>query len=146
VATAELGTDGGQLHLAVGSPTEDLGSVRDAGMVTMTRIDPQTARPEPGAQPGAWSQESAGVGGAPESGDRFGAGLASAQLSQPEDDEELSWAVALATVPGEDLGSVRDAGTAHLGVAPGPGTVSLVPPVAQSGAGSGMQAQRMLVG
>jgi hypothetical protein len=53
--------------------------------------------------------------------------------------------VALATVPG-DLGTVAGAGTAHLRVPPGAGTVSLEPPVAQAGAGAGMQAERMLVG
>ena len=80
------------------------------------------------------------------SGDRFGSAVASAQLSELEDDDDVIWAVVLATVPGEDLSSVSDAGMAHLGVPPGPGTVSLVPPVTQQGAGSGMQPQHMLVG
>jgi len=115
-------------------------------MVTMTRIDPQTAAPEPGSQPGSWSQDSAGVSGVPETGDRFGSGVTGVQLSQPSDDDDSSWAVALATVAGEDLGNVADAGMAYLGEPPGRGSVSLVPPIAQSGAGSGIAGMHMLLG
>jgi hypothetical protein len=145
VATAEFGADAGGTHLVVGSPAEDLGGARDAGMVTMTRINPVTGSPASGTQPSGWSQDASGVGGAAETGDRFGTSLAGVQLYQPEDDEDVSWAVILATVPGEDLGSVADAGMAHLGL-PGSETISLVPPVAQAAAGAGAQPQRMLVG
>lgn len=146
LATGEFGTDAGQTHLLVGSPGEDLGRTVDAGMVTMTRLDPQTARPLAGSQPGAWSQDSTGVSGAAERGDRFGATVSAVQLSVISDDDDITWAVALATVPGEDLGSTQDAGLAHLGVPPGPGTITLQAPVVQSGAGAAMSGMRMLVG
>jgi len=52
--------------------------------------------------------------GAPETGDRFGE--------------------ALVAVPGEDRGSVADAGMAYLGLAPGTGrSVQLLPPDPQRG-------------
>jgi hypothetical protein len=144
VATGEFGTE--RLHLVVSSPTEDLGTISDAGMVTMTRIDPQTAIPLTGAQPGPWTQDSPGVAGAPETGDRFGSGVTGVQLSQPVDDEDPNWAVALVNVAGEDIGNASNAGIAYLGVPPGQGSVSLLPTTAQTGAGSGMVGMHMLLG
>lgn len=84
--------------------------------------------------------------GVAEAGDRFGSAVTSVQLSQPADDDDVSWAVAVATVPDENIGSIVDAGMAHVGVPPGPGTVGLVAPGAHTGAGSGMVGMQMLVG
>lgn len=79
----------------VGGPDEDIGSVRDAGTVHMFRF--------PGAVSLAgvqgFDQGTAGVAGAPEAGDRFGASLGTFAQLEP-----------LVGVPGEDIGSVRDAG------------------------------------
>ncbi|MGH3489464.1 MAG: hypothetical protein ACRDP8_16360, partial [Actinopolymorphaceae bacterium] len=144
VATGEFGAE--RLHLVASSPTEDLGTIRDAGMVTMTRIDPQTGTTLPGAQPGSWTQGSAGVAGTPETGDRFGSGVTGAQLSQPVDDEDPNWAVLLVSVAGENVGNASDAGMAYLGVPAGQGSVGLSPPTPQSGAGSGMAGMHMLLG
>lgn len=143
--------DGGGPDVVVGLPSYDLpgkpdasaivvllvGSVVDAGMVTMTRIE-RFGTPATGAQPRAWSQDSAGVTGVPERGDRFGAMASAVELTALEDDDDVLWAVNLVTVPGEDLGSVTDAGMAYLGFTPGKGSVALVPPVAQTGAGLSM--------
>jgi hypothetical protein len=103
----------------------------------MTFIN-QDGTPRSGAQPGAWTQDSTGVAGGVERGDRFGATLSSVQLTTPEDDDDLVWPVTLVTVPREDVNGVVDAGIAYLGVAPGVGSVALVPPTLQAGAGLGM--------
>lgn len=81
--------------LAVGSPTEDDGSVADTGSVTMftnksSRLVPRTA----------FSQDTSGVPGVNEAGDRFGHSLAFQGRSGN------LWV----GVPSEDLGSVADAG------------------------------------
>lgn len=146
VATAEYGTDSGRQHVAVGAPLENLGTVVDAGMVTMTLIDIQTAMPVPGSQPDAWHQDSTGVGGVPERGDRLGSSLGSVQLATVQEDEDLVWALMLVNVEGEDRGTTADAGMAYLGVAPGNGSVELLPPSIQAGAGLGMLGMQMLVG
>jgi hypothetical protein len=147
VLTAELGPLTARLRLAVGSPGEDLGTVRDAGMVSVTTVgERQDGTPAPGTQPGGWTQDSVGVSGRAEAGDRFGAGLEGTQLAREVLDEDSAWGLALVTVPGEDIGAVRDSGMAHLGLAPGAGSVPLVPPRAQTGSGSGLVGSQMLVG
>jgi hypothetical protein len=147
VLTAELGPLTARLRLAVGSPGEDLGRVRDAGMVSVTTVgERQDGTPAQGAQPGGWTQDSAGVSGRAEAGDRFGSGLEGSQLATLVLDEDSVWGLALVTVPGEDIGRVRDSGMAHLGLAPGGGSVPLVPPRAQTGSGQGLVGSQMLVG
>jgi hypothetical protein len=79
----------------VGDPDEDIGSARDAGSVTLlasTDDDPHFDAAY------GQSQASPGVAGAPEPGDRFGAAV------------NAFFALSIVGVPGEDLGSVRDAG------------------------------------
>ncbi len=98
VATAEFGTDGGRLHLAVGSPTENLGRVRDAGMLTITSHDPETAEPLP-ARSSALVAGLRGCGGVPHTRRRVRSSGRRGQLSQPVDDEDEP-GVVLATVPG----------------------------------------------
>jgi hypothetical protein len=82
--------------VAVGSPGEDVGSVTDAGSVTLfasvsTGLVPRTA----------FTQNTAQVAGAPEPGDRFGTSVA----FRPGPSPTLAIGV-----PYEDVGSVRDAG------------------------------------
>lgn len=74
----------GELITLVGSPGEDVGSVRDAGMVQAvgTSTNP------------SWTQSSAGIPGAPETGDRMGATLS----------DRLAGAGPLVGMPGEDGG------------------------------------------
>ncbi len=137
VVQGDFGQDNGQRRLVAASPGEDIGSTRDGGMLAMTRIG-EDGRPQNGSQVGGWTQNSAGVSGVVERGDRFGSRLSSVQLTTEVDDGDLIWPVVLVTVPNEDVGSVADAGLAYLGVAPGAGSVVLVPPVLQSGAGLGL--------
>lgn len=134
VLAGEFGQTSGAhpLDLVATAPLEDLGSTADAGMLSMTLIT-SDGGPFSEGQPGAWTQDSAGVAGTAERGDRFGAALSSVQLATP-----TAWSVTMVTVPREDIGSVADAGMAYLGVAPGSGSVALVPPVLQTGAGLGM--------
>jgi hypothetical protein len=139
--TDEFGSDAGRLHLVVGSPREDLGRTVDAGMVTMTTME-RRGIPAAGPRYRAWTQDSPGVSGTAEAGDRFGAALSSVQLTTLEDDDDVIWSVVLATVPGEDLASRNGAGMAELGIPPGIRSVGLVPPRIQAGAGSGMSPMR----
>ena len=74
----------GDLHVLVSTPGEDIGSIRDAGMVQVVGASNHPA----------WSQASEGVPGTPETGDRMGATL-SAQLARVGP---------LIGVPGEDDG------------------------------------------
>ncbi|GAA2760762.1 integrin alpha [Actinopolymorpha rutila] len=93
--------------LWIGVPGEDVGSLADAGMVNTfgdTNEDGIPAEPGP-----AYTQNSTGPGGpvagSAEAGDRFGAALASYPPSEDSDTD-----VVLIGAPGEDLGSIRDAG------------------------------------
>ena len=144
VLTGEFGAE--RLHLAVGAPGENLGSARDAGMVSVTRIRPEDGVPASGAQPAGWTQDGPGVTGRAETGDGFGAVLAGIQLATVQQDEDSVWAVVLVTVPGEDGGATSNSGMAHLGMPPGAGSVPLIAPVTQAGAGAGMIGQQMLLG
>jgi FG-GAP repeat len=54
-------------HLAVGAASEDIGSAADAGSVQLFSSNGVTVTPGVGL-----SQDTAGVGGSPETGDRFG--------------------------------------------------------------------------
>ncbi len=151
VTTGEFGRVGGGLQKIVATaPAEDLGRRVDAGLLTMTSIDEQTARPAAVPQPGAWTQDSTGVSGAAENGDRFASAVSGVQLTRyvAEDgdgEEDLGWPITLVTVPYENVGSVVDGGLAYLGVAPGAGSVVLLPPVNQTGAGVGMVPMTMAI-
>jgi hypothetical protein len=76
-----------------GVPGEDVGSAVDAGMVVAGTIDGIT-------------QNNEGVPGAPESGDQFGTSLAVYRSHQYEPTHEFLYI----GVPGEDLGTAKDAG------------------------------------
>jgi len=88
--------------LAVGAPTEDIGAMADAGAAYLFRTDDDEL-----PLPQRWSvnQDTTSVAGTAESGDRFGATLA---LGGPWRDG-LGEPVVVGA-PGEDVGSVADAG------------------------------------
>lgn len=109
------------IELAVGVPNEDIGSAGDAGMVHLFATDDDELPP-----PQRWSanQNSAGVDGTAEVGDRFGSVL---MLGGPWRDglgEPL-----VVGLPGEDIGTTKDAGAAQVfgdaASAPGNGDVFL---------------------
>jgi len=145
VVTGEFGADNGERQIAISAPGEDLPGGQDAGMVSVTRTD-ENGKPASGAQPGGWTQDSARVSGAVERGDRFGAAASWVQLDRGEDDDDVVWPVLMLTVPGEDVGSVVNAGMAYLGLAPGKGSVPLTPPSLQAGAGDGMVGMQIAIG
>jgi hypothetical protein len=86
-------------QLAIGSPGEDVGSVKDAGSVTVLKRTDKTAYP-----PIVLTQATKGVAGSVETGDEFGADVAY------RGDRTLAIGI-----PGEDLGSVVDAGSVQIG-------------------------------
>jgi hypothetical protein len=94
------GVDG--YTLVVGAPGEDLDGNADAGLVHLAR-DLVSDTP--------LSQDSPGVDGAVEPGDRFGAGLALASYCEHDGPSHVQLAVG---VPFEDFGSVANVGMAHL--------------------------------
>ncbi|WP_344018234.1 hypothetical protein, partial [Microlunatus capsulatus] len=143
VLSAELGLGSGRRHLVVGSPGEDLGGVVDAGALSTSRVDVATGATLAGTG-AAWSQDAVGVAGRAERGDGFAASVAGVLLTRPLDDEDPV-PVLLVTVPGEDDGAVPGTGMAHLGL-PGVGSLALVPPVLQPGAGTGLVGARTLPG
>jgi hypothetical protein len=99
------------VRLFVGTPREDLAGKADAGGVVQLGYTPPTG---PGGHgrlvtSGAlfWTQDSAGVAGAPEAGDLFGSATESLDLTTAGIPTFVTGA------PGEDLGSVKDAGAGY---------------------------------
>jgi hypothetical protein len=97
---------------AFGAPWEDIGSLQDAGLVTFLNAGfvgefSETGQYWPGY---AISQNSPGVPGAAESGDRFGASLATAGY-RCRVDARGGYAIGS---PGEDIGGLQDAGAVVL--------------------------------
>ncbi|MFA1547599.1 hypothetical protein [Actinomadura chokoriensis] len=88
--------------LVVGAPGEDLGGHQNAGMVHLAR---NLANDTP------LSQDSAGVDGATESGDQFGASLALSSFCEHDGPSHVRLAVG---TPFEDIGTAGDAGMVHL--------------------------------
>jgi len=87
-------------HVAVGSPGEDIGSAVDAGSVTVFADGPTGLKAIAGL-----TQNTAGVFGAAETGDRFGFSLAMRPATNGVSSPEL-----VVSVPYEDIGSTTDAG------------------------------------
>ena len=87
----------------IGVPGEDVGSIVDAGIATigLTR---------------AVSQDSPGIPGGAERGDRFAAGVAYARIYNWDSEADAqSWLDLVAVgSPGEDIGSLSDAGSVHF--------------------------------
>ena len=88
---------------AIGAPGEDVGSIVDAGTVTWELT-------------GSMSQNTAGVPGAAERGDQFGAAVSSRIVKDYNEEIEEYQTVPLFVVgaPGEDIGTLKDAGAAVL--------------------------------
>ena len=94
---------GGTVDAAVGTPNEDIGSIVDAGSVTIVRDIYDQA--DGGVD---YHQNSPGVPGTAEAGDRFGRSLDTVRLG-------VSSVSYLAVgVPTEDIGSQRNAGMVQL--------------------------------
>jgi hypothetical protein len=94
----------------IGVPGEDLGTVKDAGMVE--RYDP--ASPDHAAQCYSLTQDSPGMSGSAEAGDRFGAALG--EFHYVGDDARngyYPYELAIG-VPGEDTGSHPNSGFVNL--------------------------------
>ena len=84
--------------VAIGAPGEDVGSVKDAGSVTVLKRSGTQFLPTI-----SLTQATAGIPGTVEAGDQFGAALAY------RDDRTMAIGI-----PGEDLGSVVDAGSVQI--------------------------------
>ena len=137
VLAGEFGHESGHVDLAVTAPLEDLSGEQNAGSLCMAEYDVYGAVALTN-RPASWSQDSAGVYGTAERGDRFGTAATSILLTRLEDDDDSIWFQNLVTVPREDVKGVADAGMAYLGFSPGAGSIALTPPVLQAGAGLDM--------
>ena len=103
----EVDVDG--YRLAIGAPGEDVAGVRDAGMVGFLAGRTLMSRPRATGQ--VVSQDTTGVPGVAERGDRFGSVLSTWYHMHELD--------LLVGVPDEDLGSLTDAGSVTvLGLSP----------------------------
>jgi hypothetical protein len=90
----------------VGVPNEDLGAVRDAGMVHGLRIGATKVTSITYLRQG--QDRGATIPGRPEAGDHFGASVRGGH----EGDSECTEAQVVIGVPGEDVGTIKDAGEA----------------------------------
>jgi hypothetical protein len=101
--TAETGDRFGEVlsdgftRLAVGVPHEDIGTAKDAGMVDVIALNGATGSV-------GITQNSPGMPGVAEAGDRFGAALVGSCNGNN---------LNVVGVPGEDVGQLRDAGAAE---------------------------------
>jgi hypothetical protein len=98
--------------LAVGSSGEDVGTAQDAGAVNIILAADDGSGLPTGATGQTFLQGSGGVPGASESGDAFGAALASGELG---DCVQIGLAVG---APAEDVGGAADAGAVTLLLTP----------------------------
>jgi len=107
--TAEAGDHFGAavstFGLAVGIPGEDVGKLTDAGSVQNFTLSKAGNHLIPAA---SLTQDSKGIPGIAEAGDKFGAALSYGTYNCHE-----VWSVAIGS-PGEDLGKARDAGSVTL--------------------------------
>ena len=103
--------------LAIGVPGEDVGAQVDAGAVNVL-YGSNAGLTATGNE--LWHQDVAGVEGAAEAGDRFGAALASGDF-----DDDFADDLAIG-VPGEDLGTLRNAGSVNVLYGGGGGGLSTV--------------------
>lgn len=92
-----------QLTAIVGAPGEAIGTVKGAGSVTMFRAN------YAGGLSTSVRQGAGGIAGAPEAGDRFGASIG-VLTGDLDDGEGMVDGVVIGT-PGEDIGSIHDAGS-----------------------------------
>ena len=102
--------------LAIGAPAEDIGSIKDAGLVTIL-FGSSSGLTSSGSQ--SFHQNSPGILGACETGDRFGDALTSGDYNgDGRDDLAISAAL-------EDIGSISNAGCVHVLFGTGHGLSSL---------------------
>jgi hypothetical protein len=96
--------------IAVGVPGEDLGAARNAGSVILmpSGFGPRHLRPGLDYCPPRTFSQGNGLPGKAETGDQLGATMG-LQPGDP-DDEDSSLDTVLIGVPGEDVGTVKDAG------------------------------------
>jgi hypothetical protein len=90
---------------AVGVPGKDIGKLKDAGSVQTFGYSRTTEQLVPSV---SRTQNSPGVPGTAEAGDRFGAVLSEGIYECPETE------VAAVGSPGEDIGKIKDAGSVTL--------------------------------
>ncbi|MDY6833786.1 MAG: FG-GAP repeat protein [Chloroflexota bacterium] len=91
--------------LAIGVPHEDIGAIQSAGAVNVL-YGSNTGLSAFGNQ--IWHQNSPGIAGGAEQGDRFGSALASGDFNRDGFDD-------LAVgVPGEDIGAIQSAGAVNV--------------------------------
>ena len=104
LAVGDFGNDRSD-DLAIGAPGEDIGSIADAGSINILYGSPNGLSAT-GNQ--LWHQNTTGILGVSEQGDRFGHSLAAGNFGRGGRDD-----VAVG-VPGEDIGSVIDAGSVNI--------------------------------
>jgi hypothetical protein len=105
--------DGSAPAVAYGVPGEDIGTTADAGLAGLVAFDRQTGE---AAATGSVHQDSPGISGSVEAGDRFGQAVGVIQgpggFSCPVSGTQgLTMAVG---APGEDFGGIRDPGMVHV--------------------------------
>jgi hypothetical protein len=117
MAAQRIGEDQA-MRLFVSAPFEDVNGLADAGAITQLVLDPPLRQGThssvvvSGAR--SWTQDSAGVAGGAEAGDRFGVSVGSLDL-QPSDENggnipDPGAPLFVAGAPGEDIEGVVDAG------------------------------------
>ena len=103
LAAGDFNKDGFE-DLAVGAPTEHLGSIRDAGAVIVI----YGAASGLSSSDQLWSQDSSGIAGVAEANDRLGASLAAGDFDGD------GYADLAMGAPGEAVGSLDDAGAVNI--------------------------------
>jgi hypothetical protein len=100
--------------LAIGAPGEDVGRVKDAGSILLTQARLRSANLKPGFTycPPETLGQGHGLPGTAEAGDQVGATLG--LRSGDPYDEESQLDTLLIGVPGEDVGTTKDAGRVIL--------------------------------
>jgi len=104
LAAGDINGDG-FADLAIGAPSEDIGSTVDAGAVTVL-FGSSTGLTVSGSE--TWHQNTAGMPGVAEHGDGFGDSLTI------DDFDHDGYADLAIGIPREDLGSIVDAGAVHV--------------------------------
>lgn len=104
LTTGDFDADG-RHDLAIGVPGEDVGAVRDAGTVNV--LYGSSARLSANRDQ-VWDQNVTGIDGDSEADDRLGWALATGRFDTDASDD-----LAIG-VPGEDIGTVRDAGMVNV--------------------------------
>lgn len=109
---ASVDSDGA--YVLVGVPGEDVGKSKDTGMVM--RYTPLTNHKTSSWK--SWTQNSSGVPGANEAGDRWGAAVHVGWIELTFDGDPYDKPLYAVGAPGEDIGKVKDAGAITI-MAPG---------------------------